>query len=267
MTLFKRRVYVEYDGVTLPSILTTEFDINFSEKPDVDTGNIKIYNLSKSTVNRLKKGKNIRISAGYEGDYGNIFYGEILNHHTSWQGVDKVTEITLGDSNINYRKLKYSKSFAPNTDNDEVIRHLVTRAGLGIGDFQTVKNRVYKNGLVVSGPIQNSIKKHIAISGSKSYIKKGRIYIRPQTKGNRTGFELNKDTGLVDIPEPIETEIDEKIYKGFNVTSLLNHQLEVDSIILIKSKTANGYFRVSNGTHQGSNQDGDFYTTMEVYPI
>jgi len=248
-------------------MLTTEFTVNFSEEPETYSGEVTIYNLSKSTVRRIKKGSIIRISAGYEQDYGNIFYGQVLLANTYWDGVDKKTEITLGDSSTDYRRLYYSRSFAPNITNDEVIRHLLTRAGLGIGDINTVKNITYPNGLLLQGRLQNLIAQRVNISGSKFYVNKMRAYVRPRNKGNQIGFSLSKDTGLVEIPEEIEKEIDEKVYRGYSVKCLLNHQINVDNIIQIKSKTANGYFRVSSGTHDGSNKDNDYYTTMEVYPI
>lgn len=267
MKLWKRRLYVEVDGVTLPDILTVNFSINFSEQPDTDSGEVTIYNLSKDSVRRIKKNSKIRISAGYDDDYGNIFYGQVLHIQTYWDGVDKVTNITLGDSSTSYRRLQYSRSFAPNVTNDEILLHLITRAGLGIGDFDTVKNPVYPHGVNVSGKLQDLINRYAKASGSRFYVNKMRAYVRPQRKGQQIGFRLDKDTGLIEIPEEIETEIDEKVYKGYSVRCLLNHQIDVDNIIQIKSKSANGYFRVSSGTHEGSNTDNDYYTTMEVYPI
>lgn len=265
--LWKRRLHVEINGRTIPSDLTVEFKINFSEKPDVDTGDIKIYNLSKQTVRSIKEGSVIRVSAGYMTTYGNIFYGQVLSATTSWSGPDKITEITLGDVNQDYRKMRYSKSFAPGITNDEVIAHLITRSGLGIGDLDTVKNPVYKNGLQVNGRIYDSIQKYARVSGSKFYINNMRAYVRPRNKSNGVGFLLNKDTGLVDIPEPIETEIDEVVYNGYKIKSLLNHNIGVDNVVRIESKTANGEFRVSSGAHEGGNNENSYYTTMEVYPV
>lgn len=265
--LWKRRLHVEINGRTIPSDLTVEFNVNFSEEPDIDTGDLTIYNLSKQTVQSIKEGSTIRISAGYETTYGNIFYGQVLDVVTSWNGPDKITEITLGDTNEDYRKMRYGKSFSPGVTNDEVLAHLITRSGLSIGDLDTVKNPVYKNGLQVNGRIYDSIRKYARVSGSKFYIKNMRAYIRPHNKSNGVGFLLNKDTGLVDVPEPIETEIDEVVYNGYKITSLLNHNIDVDNVIRIQSKTANGEFRVSSGTHEGGNNDNSYYTTMEVYPV
>lgn len=267
MKLWKRRLFVEVDGRTLPSELTVNFTIPFSEVPETDSGEIEIYNLSKDSVRRIRKGSKIRLSAGYESDYGNIFYGEVLSVGTHWDAVDKITTIVLGDSSTDYRRLRYSRSFAPNITNDEVLRYLITRAGLGIGDFDTVKNPSYPTGLLLQGKLQDLIKRCVNVSGSKFYVNRMRAYVRPHNKGQQVGFLLNKDTGLVEIPEEIETEINEKVYRGYSVVSLLNHQIDVDNIIKIESKTANGYFRVSSGVHEGSNNENDYYTTMEVYPI
>lgn len=267
MQLWKRRLFVEVDNYTIPPILTTKFLVNFSEVPETDSGEVTIYNLSSDTLKKIKKNSVIRISAGYENDYGNIFYGQILDVATGWDNVDKVTTITLGDSNTNYRRMSYSRSFAPGTTNDEILRHLITRSGIGIGDFDTVVNPVYRNGLTVKGKLQTLITNHANIAKSRSYVNKSRIYIRPPRKSNTTSFLLDKNSGLVDAPEQFEKEENEKKYIGFSVKSLLNHQLNVDQVIQIKSRTANGYFRVSSGKHEGGNYENEYYTTMEVYPI
>lgn len=267
MELWKRRVHVEIDGKTIPRDLTVEFSINFSEEPDIDTGDITIYNLSKHTIRAMRVGSVVRLSAGYESTYGNIFYGKVLFVNTYWDGADKVTEITLGDTNEDYRKMKYGKSFSPGTTNDEIIAHLITRSGLGIGDLDTTKNPVHKNGLRVSGRLYDSIKKYVNLSNSKFYIKNMRAYVRPRGKANQMTWLLNKDTGLIDKPEPIETEVDEVVYHGYKIKSLLNHNIDVDNVIRLESSVASGEFRVSSGAHEGNNNEGDYYTTMEVYPV
>ena len=267
MELWKRRLHVEIDNKVVPSDLTVEFKINFSEKPDVDTGDLKIYNLSKHTIRAIKTNSVVRISAGYESTYGNIFYGNILYVSTTWNGPDKITEITLGDATQSYRKMRYGKSFAPGTTNDEVLAHLITQSGLGIGDLDTTRNPVHKNGLRVDGRLYDLIQKYVNLSNSKFYIKNMRAYIRPRGKANQMTWLLNKDTGLVDTPEPIETEIDEVVYNGYKVKSLLNHNIDVDNVIRIDSRTARGEFRVSSGTHEGGNNENSYYTTMEVYPV
>lgn len=267
MKLWNRKVDISVGGVTVPRELTVNFSVNFSEDPNVDNGEVSIYNLSKSKVNQISKDSTISISAGYDGDYGNIFFGQVLDVGTTWDGVDKVTKIMLGDVTTDYRRLEYSKSFAPGTTNDEILLQLISRAGLGIGEFDTVKNPVYPNGLLLQGNIQNLIKRCVSVSESRFYINKTRVYIKPYNEGRVTGFLLDKDSGLIDSPEATEKEIDGEVYKGFNVRCLLNHQINVDNIVEIKSKTANGMFRVSSGTHEGGNNENEFYTTMEVYPI
>lgn len=264
MQLFKRQTFVEYEGKTFGDPLTIEFDVNFSEEPETDTGSVKIYNLSKNTLSQIKSGKNIRISAGYESTRGNIFNGQAIDITTTWSGVDKVTEFILGDSTSKYRNDKVTRSFAPGSTSDDILMYLITKAGLGIGDFSPVKTIQFPNGFTINERLQTAIKKMVAQTQSKYYIKGMLAYVRATNKGDVRGFTLNKDTGLLDIPEEFVKEIGEKEYKGYKVKMLLNHQISVDSIIIIQSKTANGTFRVSSGSHESSS---DYITTAEVYPI
>lgn len=264
MELWKRRVVVSVGNHTFGEPLKIEFDIAFSETPDTDIGSIRIWNLSKNTLNTLKSGMTLRITAGYQETYGNIFNGEVVDILTTWQGVDKITEFVLADSTKQYRSSKLTKSFAPNTTSDEILLYLIAKAGLGIGEFNPVKTVNFPNGITINEGVQSAIKKMIIQSQSKYYVKGGMAYVRNPSKGDMRGFVVSKETGLIDMPELSVKEIKEKEYKGYKIKMLLNHEVTTDSIVQIKSRTANGLFRVSSGAHESSN---DFLTTAEVYPI
>ena len=265
--LWKRKIALSVGGKVITNPLRIEIDVTFSEVPETDIGKVTVYNLQDGTINAISAAKTMRISAGYESDYGNIFNGEVINATTKWSGNDKVTEFELADSNKKYREERVTKSFAPGTTSDEVLMYLIGKVGLGIGEFSPVKTINYPNGITITGRAQDSIKKIINETESKYYIKGNTAYVRNPKKGDMQGFVLNKNSGLVDTPERFtKTEGDDEVV-GYKIKSLINHQITTDSIIFVESREVSGMFRVSEGTHSGSNIDGQLLTEMEVYPI
>lgn len=233
------------------------FLVNFDDDPEPNISHVMIYNLSDSTIALLKKGENIILNAGYEGDIGTILLGTIEKPETSWEGIDKVTKLTVGEGSDKWLKAYVNKSYAPGITSKAILTDLAGMFGMELGELNLVNNITYTRGRSVSGMLQSVIRQIVAETNSKFHISQGKILIRPWEAGTETGFLLNADTGLIESPQYFE----EENRSGYRVRMLLNHRITVDSILQIESKTANGIFRVCKGSHSG-----DFITEVEVVP-
>lgn len=269
MDLFKRVIELDAGGNLLKQPLTIHFDIEFDDTEHIDKATIKVYNLSESTISKIIVNSVVTLSAGYEGDVGVIFKGVVKQAKTSWSGVDKVTEITCIDETGKYLSEKVSKTFAPGTKASTVLKYLVDKAGLQMVDFTPTKDFVYRKGKVVKGGVKAQLKLIVKDTHSKMRINAGKMYIRAPKKGDHTGFVLNKETGLIDHPEKIETEEDtkdtgvKKKRSGYKLKMLLNHRVKADSIFVVDSKVLAGQVRSAKGKHTC---DGNsFYTEVEAY--
>lgn len=232
-----------------------DFLVNFDDDPEPNISHVMIYNLSDTTIALLKKGENLILNAGYEGDVGTILLGTIDSQETTWEGIDKVTKLTVGEGADKWMTAYVSKSYAPGVTSKAILTDLAGMFGIELGELKLVKNLTYTRGRSVSGMLQSVIRQVVAETGSKFHISQGKILIRPWEAGTETGFLLNADTGLIESPQPFE----EEGKSGYRVRMLLNHRITVDSILQIQSKTANGTFRVRKGSHSG-----DFITEVEV---
>ncbi len=232
-----------------------DFNVTFDDNPEPNISEVTIYNLSDNTIAQLKKGANLILNAGYEGDVGTILLGTIESQETGWEGVDKVTKLTVGEGSEQWLKAYVNKSYAPGITSKAILTDLAGMFGMELGELNLVKNITYARGRSVSGMLQSVIRQVVAETGSKFHISQGKILIRPWEAGTETGFLLNADTGLIESPQPFE----EEGKTGYKVRMLLNHRITVDSILQIESKTANGTFRVRKGAHTG-----DFITDVEV---
>ncbi|WP_425447727.1 phage protein [Dethiothermospora halolimnae] len=259
MKLWKQKVELIAAGQSFSNNdFEIDFKVDFDTDPEPNVSEIKIYNLSNSTISNIKKEGNVILNAGYKGDIGTILLGTIEEIKGKWNGVDKETKLMVGEGSKQWYKTYIEKSYMPGITSQAVINDLANTFGLELGDLQLENNVTYSRGITVSGMLQNALRQVVKDTGSKFYISNGKIYIRPKKKGTFTGFLLNSDTGLVDTPQKIEQEGKE----GYKVKMLLNHKINVDSILQIESRTANGNFRVVKGTHKG-----DFITEVEVVPL
>lgn len=239
-----------------------DFGIEFSDSPEPNISEVKIFNLSKQTISSIKGKDIVILNAGYGNDIGNILNGKIEKVESYWEGVDKVTELTVGDGADGWGKAKHNLTYAKGTTAKAIISDLAGKLGLEIGEISLTNNIVYKNGRTITQQLQKALRSVVDDTDSRLFIDKGKLYIRPPTKGTITGFLLNSDTGLVGSPQVIEEEDGKgnKVVK-YNVECLLNHLISTDSIIKIESKTISGNYKVVKGRY-----NGDFTMKMEVIP-
>lgn len=269
MDLFRREIELNAGGKLLKSPLTIHFDVEFDDTEKINTATIKVYNLSNSTIAGIITNSVVTLSAGYEEDMGEIFNGVAKDVKTTWQGVDKITVIQCVDEHGSYLTKKVVKTFAPGTAASTVLKYLVSEAGLSMGDFSPPTDFIYRNGKTLNGNVDKLLKTVVKDTKSKMRIGSGKMYIRDSTKGDATGFVLNKESGLIDHPEPIETEEetkdmgDKKKRSGYRLKMLLNHRVKADSIFVVQSKVVSGQFRSVKGRHTCTNSA--FYTICEVY--
>ena len=74
--------------------LAFDFEVPFEDGDELTTATVNAYNLSANTRNSIKKGDPVIINAGYEGDLGVIFVGQVsgLSHkHSSTEWTTKIT--------------------------------------------------------------------------------------------------------------------------------------------------------------------------------
>lgn len=254
-TLFRRRTEVEVAGkvFTLPPF-DIEFDFPFSDKSDANNGSLSIYNLSKETLTKLVRKLPIQVRAGYRDFNGTVFLGCIERVKTSPDGVDSKTEITVGDSSSVLIRHRTNKTWKAGIKASQVAKDIIRDMGLTVGDLDFPKDTAYIGGKTFTTGSKTALEELARDCGLKLHINKGLVYMRPKVKGDKTAVLLTYETGLIATPEPVE-DTDGKNTGGFKVISLMNHLITTDSIIKIESSTANGWYRVTQGSYKSSSSD------------
>jgi len=238
--------------------LDIEFDVPFDNTSQPDIARVTIFNLSDNSVNAIKKEQNVIINAGYKGDIGTIFKGTIQKAFTRWSGVDKITELTIGDGAQQWLTKEVSQVYGEDITASAILVDLTGMFGLELGRLDLVNDLTYSNGRVIDAMLKDAIKQIAEETGSQFVISKGRMFIMPYDEGIPCGAAINKDTGLIGSPEVFEKEERRQTKTGYRIQMLLNHRITINSIIQVQSQTANGIYRVLKGRHQ---KTADSYIT------
>lgn len=286
--LFKRKAIVRIGPAI--SIDREDFKFTFEVPFDDDTEpneiKVEIYNLSKETIAAIQKNDTLTIEAGYvSDDTGIICSGKVTTFTTSTSGLDKITTIYALDSQDLDEKTIASKSYASGTKASYILKDLANQLGIPIAVISIQNDVSYPEGWTVDGKITDEMQKIAVHCGVSVYINKGYLYVRSLDDGDDAYFELSVDTGLLDSPEEFyeEEEVTEEDQKyvatktgkrklkkvkdktvievhGYKCKCLLQHRITTASIIDLKSKEANGKFRIRSGSHRF---DNDFITEFE----
>ena len=230
MMLFKRKLEViAGDKKFIIPDFEIDFNIPFSNAKEPNISEVIIYNLSNSTISEIREKKYIIVNAGYDIDIGNILTGNIADVKTHWEELDKVTTIYVKDGPIKAQEV--NKTYKVGTTSTFVINDLVGQLKLAVGDMKPSKVITYTQGKTVTGLPYQSLKQIVDDTGSKLFIDKGKVYIRPKTVGTKTTIVLNSKSGLIGTPMETTEDIDGKRVVKYNVECLLNHEITTDSII------------------------------------
>lgn len=241
--------------VTISSAeLDVEFQVPFDDDMEPGEAEIIVYNLSDSTIKQFKQNAAISIEAGYTGDTGVIFQGYICKVTTKFDGADKVTTIKAMDD-IKDHTVE-SISYAEGTKASYILKDLIGRTGTPVAVFQVRRDHTYEDAQTVDGDLMEAIKQYAEVCGISVYISKGKIYARHLKDGDNLNFSLSADTGLIGSPSPYTEEIKAENFtdtvEGYKVEMLLQHRLSAGAIVTLKSRFANGTYRVCSGEHRFS---------------
>lgn len=251
--LYGHTVLIQTGDVTISNReLDCEFDIPFDDDTEADEAEILVYNLSDTTVQNIKTGEQITVTAGYGSDTGIIFSGYISKPKTYYSGVDRITEIHAIDSNERKGREIESISYAGGTPASRILQDLVGMVGLPVAVFAPKRDHVYKDKATVEGGLMENIRKYAKVCGVSAYICKGQIFVRPVVDGDGLDFTLSADTGLLELSEFEEESTAEDFIDtvhGYEIAMLLQHRVTTASLIKVNSKNVSGSYRVREGSH------------------
>lgn len=211
---------------------------------------IALYNLSDDTANKIgKPGTLIALKAGYEGNLGLIFVGDLVNMIRERQGPDTITRIIAKSEAAKLQTKNLDKTFGPGVKAYQLME--ACAAALEVPIIIHDKERfgtVLPRGYAVQGSIKHTLMELSRQFRFKWLVDMGRLVIVPDIAGyRRPGMThlVSMETGMVGNPEFTVTptakntesgEVTRGREVGAKVAVRLNPQIKWSDSFVINAK-------------------------------
>lgn len=272
--------------------LDIEFEVPFDDDILANEATITIYNVKPETYNQIEDGQTLIINAGYRGDRGSIFVGEVSGVEPFREKPDSRLVIHGVDS-LDFVEKDIQKTYQANVTSSTIMRDLLNELGMPIGKFDLPDDVSYPRGYTLNSKISDAMKQVATDSDAICFTSRGKAYACSRYFGEESDFVLTAETGLIGSPElemvdisktnldyvdkrpvpkkPRKTTGPRRVTYGkkekeqqerFRVKSLLNHRFGTAVILDVRSRTYNFVYRINRGKHIC--RGNDYYTEMEL---
>lgn len=140
-------------GVQLNN-LDCVFHVKKNRKPEPNTCELKIFNLSEATRHLLSTPKKLvlRLEAGYPGAVAQLFLGEVRSAHSYKEGSDVITEVSTGDSEKELQTSRIALSIGPKVPSNVALTAIARSLGVGLGNVPIAAAKLAAKGQAFFGP-------------------------------------------------------------------------------------------------------------------
>lgn len=266
------------------SELRIKFQIKRASSMTPNIGDIRVYNMTPETIARIgnrKEFNRVLLEAGYGGNYGVIFIGNIIQLIAGRESAtDTFIDILAGDGDQAFNFAVVNQTIAAGaTPEQQVQASLAEMKKKGVdaghlGDFPTTQ---LPRGKVMYGSAKNYLR-NVAASTDKNWsIQDGKLtFISNTSYLPGTRAVLTSKTGMIGTPNQTN--------EGVNVKCLLNPLIKIGGEIQIDNKsverlklnladpknvanipapqTADGVYYVLAAEHEGDTRGIPWYTTL-----
>lgn len=248
------------EGISIDK-LRVAFEIEKNLNPTPNPANIKIWNLSRSNMNKIlsKEYTNVRLFVGY-GELRAIFSGNIIKPKVARDDLDYIVELEVGDGDEDLQNAHVSETIAAESDDyDAIDRILKTMPGTQKGVVYLPKNKKQPREKTLCGNSKDAIDQIARQNGCDWSIEGGLLNIIPATHTLPSeAVFLSQDTGMVGSPEDTGD--------GLEIKCLLNPALRCGGLVEIKSILSffDGQYKITNLKMSGDALGGDWLCTIST---
>jgi hypothetical protein len=271
----------DLDGLDL-SELRIKFSVKRSDTMTPNTADIRVYNLEEKTAIRVRdEFKNVILQAGYEGNKGVIFKGNIKQVILGRESAtDTFIDIIAGDGDRAYNFAIVNQTLAPGAtqkDQLDALSKSMANKGVGPGHIGDMPPEKLPRGKVLYGNSKNYLRDVAETSGKNWSIQDEKLtFVSKKSYLPGERVVLTSKTGMIGTPQQTN--------EGVNVKCLLNPNIKIGNRIQIDNKsierykinlavpnsaanipaplTADGVYYVLVIEHQGDTRGVEWYSSM-----
>lgn len=222
------------DGIDL-SELRFAFAIRRGDLQTPNSADIRVYNLSDNTAQIIQKeGLRVVIQAGYEGNYGVIFDGQVKQVRRGRENqLDTYLDITAADGDSAYNFAISAITLAAGSspaDHVGAVLQGMAKFGISQGYLPDLPGNPLPRGKVIFGMSREELRK-IARNTSTSWsIQDGKVDFVPLTAYKPGEIPvITAATGMVGLPEQTQD--------GIRIKTLLNPNLKIGQAVKLDNES------------------------------
>lgn len=274
--LFQRAGVVTVDEIELTidpadpgGSLDVSFDVFRTTKPEPNTADIQIWNMTPENRFLLEEQGNVpvQIEAGYKDATSLLFLGIARTVFTVREGADIITTLQSGDGEKEYQRSRINVSIAKGATNQQALDAIVKALAVGDGNAPSLSAKIaaspplYPQGTVLTGSAAQILQRFTESLGLEFSIQNGALQIlEAGTPLQGTATELTSETGMVGAPSVDNEGV-------LSVTALLIPEIFPGRLLKVESEFLSGNFRVESCRYTGSTFDNDWYVDVEAQKL
>lgn len=250
-------------GKEFVSPLQIEFKVDLTNGSKPNKGEVKLYNLSYSTVTELeRRGSTLQLFVG-EGSAGLLFAGDIPNRGvlTTVSPPNRITTIKAATGRRNWRESKFIKSYSPGTTRLQVLRDAIAATRIPLGyQSPALIDHIFATGWAFSGRARDAVFQLMKIDNSRASVQGGAWQIvAPGEIEPANSALITPNTGLKASPT--------RTKKGVSVFTVLNANLRPGRSFRVISTGVEGDFKCVKAVHTGDSRGLKWDSRADGVPL
>tara|TARA_Y100000310_G_scaffold74348_1_gene70496 strand:- start:25729 stop:26751 length:1023 start_codon:yes stop_codon:yes gene_type:complete len=244
------------------------------------SANIKLYNLSQSTLNRIVGNAAVVLRAGFDTDVELplIFVGQVERVFTNRVGADNVTTLLCKEASNPLKNVIFNKSFPENQTYNFILLQIIKAFqdnGVPLGGFEESDRSIQS--ITEASAYNNKVGKVLSeVCDEIDYlwfISKGRLYVQPRELDRPTEFVTIAPQNVIGTIRPNDDKTalaaKDKNSKasGIKVDTFLNGEVGLNTYIKISEGAFEGDYKPDSIEHKLNWYSGPWQTSIQSQRI
>jgi hypothetical protein len=281
------------------SQLRIEFTVRAAAYQMAKSAEIKIYNLSRSTMESIANTTTrVTLSTGYQNAPTYVIFDGLISWFEFGQETTTETMMQIvaydADNVFNGSRI-VSKTLDQGWEDLDIVNaclQAMQADNVQLGYISPLHRNQAPRSRTLHGPVRDYLSEVADENNGKWYIESGYLYLYViGDTVQKPAIVLNSSTGLISVPR-------QTLGRGLNARSLLNGQITPNSVVMINQKDifqirapaytegnfqmsaqqytdlvntapvqTDGFYTVNSVTHSGDTRGTPWYTDIETMPI